>query len=103
MTAHGWSEGQSLGRSVRGIVDALDAEGGQKPTDKRGFGYELVPCLSFVYFRSTAINMDLGTNYCLVYLSVLICNSLKHMPLAGVVDCDWTIHLLGLFAMSKGT
>jgi hypothetical protein len=39
MTKYGWTEGQSLGSSVRGIVDALDAEGGQKPTDKRGLGY----------------------------------------------------------------
>jgi len=38
MTKYGWSEGQSLGSSVRGIVDALDADGGQKPGDKRGFG-----------------------------------------------------------------
>ena len=38
MTKYGWHEGQSLGSSVRGIVDALDAEGGQKPSDKRGFG-----------------------------------------------------------------
>ena len=40
MSKYGWREGQSLGSSVRGIVDALDAEGGQKPGDKRGFGYE---------------------------------------------------------------
>ena len=42
MTKYGWHEGQSLGSSVRGIVDALDAEGGQKPSDKRGFGYEML-------------------------------------------------------------
>jgi len=41
MTKYGWKEGQSLGSSVRGIVDALDAEGSQKPSDKRGFGYEM--------------------------------------------------------------
>ncbi|KAL4223796.1 G patch domain-containing protein 3 [Mactra antiquata] len=34
----GWSEGQGLGSSVTGISDALDNEG-QKPKDKRGFGY----------------------------------------------------------------
>jgi len=45
MTRYGWSEGQSLGSSVRGIVDALDADGGQKPGDKRGFGYEAVCCI----------------------------------------------------------
>jgi len=47
MRKYGWHEGQSLGSSVRGIVDALDAEGGQKPSDKRGFGYEILNCLSF--------------------------------------------------------
>jgi len=41
MTKHGWREGESLGSSVRGIVDALDADGGQKPSDKRGFGYDM--------------------------------------------------------------
>jgi len=41
MTKYGWHEGQSLGSSVQGIVDALDAEGGQKPSDRRGFGYVL--------------------------------------------------------------
>jgi len=41
MTKYGWREGQSLGSSVRGIVDAVEAEG-QKPDDKRGFGYEML-------------------------------------------------------------
>jgi len=49
MTKYGWSEGESLGSSVRGIVDALDAEGGQKPGDKRGFGYELMSCFTELY------------------------------------------------------
>lgn len=42
MSKYGWREGDSLGSSVRGIVDALDADGGQKPSDKRGFGYEML-------------------------------------------------------------
>jgi len=40
MTKYGWRDGDSLGLSVRGIIDALDADGGQKPSDKRGFGYK---------------------------------------------------------------
>lgn len=38
MTQQGWLDGQGLGSSVHGMADALDNEG-QKPTDKRGFGY----------------------------------------------------------------
>ena len=37
MKQHGWSEGQSLGSSGSGIIDALENDG-QKPFDKRGFG-----------------------------------------------------------------
>ena len=41
MTRQGWMDGQGLGSSVHGIADALDNEG-QKPYDKRGFGYVTV-------------------------------------------------------------
>lgn len=34
----GWTEGQGLGHSVRGISDALDSDG-QNPRDKKGLGY----------------------------------------------------------------
>jgi hypothetical protein len=34
----GWSEGQGLGSSIRGIPDALDNDG-QNPKDRKGFGY----------------------------------------------------------------
>ena len=38
MSQQGWTEGQSLGSSQTGLVDALGNDG-QKPSDKRGLGY----------------------------------------------------------------
>ena len=37
LEGQGWSEGQGLGSSVKGMADALDNEG-QTPWDRRGFG-----------------------------------------------------------------
>jgi hypothetical protein len=38
MTRQGWTDGQGLGSRVQGMAAALDGEG-QKPWDKKGFGY----------------------------------------------------------------
>lgn len=37
MEAHGWRDGQGLGRSSTGMPYALDNDG-QRPDDKKGFG-----------------------------------------------------------------
>lgn len=34
----GWKDGEGLGNTIKGMPDALDNDG-QKPADKRGFGY----------------------------------------------------------------
>ena len=65
MTKYGWREGQSLGSSVLGIVDALDAEGGQKPSDKRGFGYEMS-------FFVDVLILFILTAHMLVFLAVYL-------------------------------
>jgi len=38
MTRQGWADGKGLGSKVQGMADALDGDG-QKPWDKKGFGY----------------------------------------------------------------